>query len=231
VLLPQLVQQVFGYTSTLAGLVVSPGALVTIIIIPLVGLALKRIQARYLAMTGFLLMAVAFQYSSELTPDIDYDTLLLIRIAQMTGIGLMFAPLSVLATSTLRPDQNAAGASLFTMVRNIGGSIGISVATATVTNRSQSNRAYLAQHLSPNNQPYVELLAKTTARLQALGHAFGAARQLALGEINHLLSGQAAVMAYGDTFTYCGIIALLMVPIGLLAQPIKQKPGAVPGGH
>ena len=231
VLLGQLVQQQFRYTATLAGLLISPGALVTIFIIPLVGLAMKKVSVRLLAMTAFFVLFLAFEFSSRLTPSIDYQTLLLMRIAQGVGIALMFSPVSVLATATLRKNQNDAGAALFTMARNLGGSVGISVATAAVTSRTQIHQFYLSQHLSNTDQPYRELFDSATATLRGLGRTAINAQSQAMGQIYQQLKAQSAVLAYADVFKYCAIFALVMVPLGLLAKSVKQKPGAAPGGH
>jgi len=231
VLIPQLVQLQFGYTALLSGLVISPGALITIVALPIVGVLMKRMSARSLMMIGFALLSVSFFYSSLLTPQIDYDTLVLMRVAQSVGIALLFAPISTSTTGTLRPEQNAAGASLFTMSRNVGGSVGISLATATVANRTLVHQAYLSQHLSALSQPFADLLARGTATLQSLGHSAADAQSQATGLIYRTLLAQASVMGYADVYVYCGIAAALVVPLCLLVKPVVKNGAAAGAGH
>jgi len=232
VLIPQLVQLQFGYTALLSGLVISPGAVITIIALPIVGMLMNRVSARTLMMVGFAWLSVSFFYSSLLTPQIDYDTLVLMRVAQSVGIALLFAPISTSATGTLRPEQNVAGASLFTMSRNVGGSIGISLATATVANRTLVHQAYLSQHLSALSQPFADLLARGTATLESLGRGAADAQSQATGLIYRTLLAQASVMGYADVYVYCGIAAALVVPLGFLVKPVVKKKGATAGaGH
>ncbi len=213
VLIPQLAQIQFGYTALLSGLLISPGALVTIVALPIVGFLMNRMSARVMMMIGFAWFSASFFISSLLTPQIDYDTLVLMRVAQSVGIGLLFAPISTTATGTLRPDQNGAAASLFTMSRNVGGSIGISLATATVANRSLVHQAYLSQHLGALSQPFADWLARGAATIQSLGYSAADSHSRAIGLAYRTLLAQAAVMGYADVYVYCGVVAALVVPL------------------
>src|ERR1700761_892350 len=130
VLIPQLAQQQLGYTATLAGLVLSPGAGCIVFLIPIVSKLMNIIQTRYLVAFGFFLMGCSLLYSHHLVPNIDYNTLTMMRSAQSIGIGFLFVPVTTLAYLSLPKSMNNDASALFTMFRNVAGSIGISLATA-----------------------------------------------------------------------------------------------------
>ncbi len=160
IIIPQFAQQVIGYNATLAGLILSPGGLVVICLIPLVGMALRVVQTRLIIAMGFFTMGCALVFSSHVVPQIDFRTLMLMRGAQTAGLAMLFVPISTITYATLPKELNADAAALYTMFRNVFGSIGISLATALVTSRTQTHQAYLSSNMTPLNQPYNELVAK-----------------------------------------------------------------------
>jgi DHA2 family multidrug resistance protein len=130
VVIPQFAQQVLGYTATLAGLILSPGGFVIILLIPIVGRVCCNTSRPNLIATGFSSWACALIYSSNLTPDISFTRLALMRAFQTAGLAFMFVPISVIAYSSLPRELNGDAAALYTMFRNVFGSIGISTSTA-----------------------------------------------------------------------------------------------------
>ena len=152
VLLPQLSQEVLNYNSTLAGLLLAPGAVAVIFIIPMVQQAMKVVPTKIIIAVGFMAIGSGLVYSTRLFPLIDYDTLTIMRIAQSAGIALLFVPISTISYVTLPKELNGDAAALYTMFRNVSGSIGISLATAEITERTQIRSAYLIdppQHVRP----------------------------------------------------------------------------------
>ena len=145
VVIPQLAQTQLGYTATLAGYILSPGALMVCFAIPIVGRMLPVVQTRFLIAFGFVLLGASLLYSHTLTPDIDFITLSLMRMAQTVGLAFLFVPISTITYATLPKEQNGDAAALFTMFRNVAGSIGISAATAMVTQRTQIRMAHLVR--------------------------------------------------------------------------------------
>ena len=135
VLIPQFSQQQLGYTALLSGLILSPGGIVVIVMIPIVGQLMKIVQTRYIVMFGFAFMGFALMYSSRLVPNIDFRTLVLMRSLQTAALGFLFVPISTIAYLTLPQPMRSDGAALFSMFRNVGGAVGISAATALVTER------------------------------------------------------------------------------------------------
>jgi MFS transporter, DHA2 family, multidrug resistance protein len=230
ILIPQLAQQHLGYTATLAGLVLSPGAFMIIFIIPFVTLAMPHVQIRYLLGLGFFLMGCGLLYSRNITADIDFWHLMWQRAAQAVPLALLFVPVSVLAYQTIPQRMQSDAAALFTMFRNVAGSIGISVSTALITSRTQTHMAYLQPHLSQADPNFRNAIAQLAHSIQSFGASAGDATQVALGRAYQTLIAQAGLLAYKDVFLYCALLTFSFVPFTFLFSPVKKSGGA-PGGH
>jgi DHA2 family multidrug resistance protein len=229
IIIPQFAQQVIGYNATLAGLILSPGGIVVICLIPLVGLLQRVVQTRLIVAMGFFTMGCALLFSSHVVPQIDFRTLVLMRAAQTAGLAMLFVPISTIAYATLPKELNGDAAALFTMFRNVFGSVGISLATALVTTRSQVHQAYLAAHMTPLDQPFNDLVAQYQRALLAMGHAASTTHDIALGRVYQLFRVQASVLAYADVFTICAVAAFAAVPLTLFFSPAKSRGG--PAAH
>jgi len=230
VIIPQFAQRVLGYTATWAGLILSPGGLLVIVLIPIVGRLMGFIQTRFIIAIGFFMMGCALIYSSYLVPDIDFGTLVLMRLAQTAGLGFLFVPISTITYLTLSRDLRGDGAALFSMFRNVFGSIGISVSTALVEQHSQIEQTYLSQWVSPFWQPYETLLAHTKSTLMTLGHSAAAAQTIASKQVYQTFLEQVSVLAYADVFREFAVAAFLAVPLCFFLSG-KTASGGPGAGH
>ena len=224
VLIPQFAQQVLSYTATWAGMVLSPGGVAVIILIPVVGRLMKVLQTRYVIALGFTIIGFALVFSSHLAPNIDFKTLVKMRTFQTIGLAFLFVPISTVAYLTLPRELRGDGAALFAMFRNVFGSIGISLATAAITQRSQTHQVYLSGRASPFNQPFDALVATYEQALRALGRTGAAVHDAALGQVFQVVRLQATMLAYSDVFMYCAIVAFLVVPLCFFLSPGKGGP-------
>jgi DHA2 family multidrug resistance protein len=222
VLVPQLAQSQLAYTATWAGIVLTPGAMAVIVLIAITGRIMPHVQTRYLIMLGFTLNALALVYSAGLNAQIDFRTLTLMRMSQQAVLALLFVPISTIAYSTLPKMMERDATSLFTMFRNVSGSIGISAATAYVTRHEQVNQAYLSRHLTPDEQPFQVLQQHTMQTLKNMGVAPAQLAEVTGNFIDHTLHVQAAILAYSDAFRISAICALALVPLTLLFSPSKS---------
>ena len=232
VLIPQLAQVHLGYTALLAGLVLSPGALVVLALIPFVTRVLMpRVQARLIIAIGFVILGFGLLYASHLTPNLDFRTLMLMRMAQSAGLGFLFVPISTSAYMTLPRSLNADASALYVLVRNVAGSAAISLSTAAVVSSSQTNMAYLAAsgNLSPASPVYHETLARVAGALAALGREPAQVGADAMGWLYQTLNTQAAFLAYRNVFIDCAIIAFAVVPFTFFLS--SARIGAGGGGH
>ena len=229
VLIPQLAQEVLNYNSTLAGLVLSPGAVLVCFTIPAVQKIMTVVPTKYIVAFGFVAIGLGMTYSMFLVPTIDYDTLAYMRAAQSFGIALLFVPISTLAYVTLPKELNSDAAALFTMFRNVSGSIGISASTAMVTERTQVRTAHLSVHLNPFNPAYNQTIERYQQTLLSMGHAAETTMSTATGQVYQMLRTQAQVLAYSDVFMFCAIGAFCVVPVAFLFSNVTAKGGG--GAH
>jgi DHA2 family multidrug resistance protein len=219
VVIPQLAQQVLGYTATWAGFVLSPGALLICLLIPVANLIQRAVPTKYVIAFGFACIGSAMVYSHGLTPDIDFRTLALMRAAQAGGLAFIFAPLTTIAFASIAKEDNGDATALFTMFRNVAGSIGISMSTAMITERTQVRLAHIVPHLTPLDPGYASLLQQVQHGLTAQGQSAGGAA----GMIYQTFRMQGALLGYMDIFGYCSILAFCAVPLAFLLS--AKKPG------
>ncbi|RUL79983.1 DHA2 family efflux MFS transporter permease subunit [Dyella choica] len=228
VLIPQFAQTTIGYTATWAGLVLAPGGVVIILLIPFVGRLMKVVQLRYVIAMGFTVMAFALCYSNTLVPSIDFRTLTTMRSLQTASLGFLFVPISIMSYHSLPKSLGADAAALFVMFRNVSGSVGISIATALVSERTQARQAHLSTWLTPFNSSFNALVARNEAALRSLGRAAGSLHSQAVAYAFRTLEHQAAVLAYSDAFIYSAVLAALMVPAAMLLSPVKDGHASAP---
>jgi DHA2 family multidrug resistance protein len=223
VLMPQFAQQTIGYTATWAGLVLAPGGVVIMLLIPPVGRLMKIVQLRYLIAMGFGVMLFALCYSNTLTPSIDFRTLAIMRCLQSAALGFLFVPISMMSYHSMPKALSADAAALFVMFRNVFGSIGISACTALVSERTQARQAHLSTWLTPLNQPFNELVAQNEAALRSLGWAASTLHHDAVSLVFNTMELQSAVLGYADVFIYGAVLAAVMIPLAMLLSPVKDS--------
>ncbi|GAA3607067.1 DHA2 family efflux MFS transporter permease subunit [Gibbsiella greigii] len=229
VVIPQLAQQDLGYTATWSGLILSPGGVLIVLSIPLVLRLMPVIQTRWLIAFGFFCLSASFVYSATLAPNVDFTTLVLMRSAQTIGLGFLFVPLTTIAFVTIPQRLNADASALFTMCRNVAGSIGISLSTAMITERQQAHSANMVHNMSPLNEPFNLTVEHWAQAIRDFTTQTGDPISLATGQLYKTMIEQARILAYIDVFTGLSVIALLLIPFCLLLAPIKSKGSA--GAH
>jgi MFS transporter, DHA2 family, multidrug resistance protein len=230
VMIPQLAQEYLNYTATWSGLILSPGGLSIIVLIPIVGRLLKVTPARNLVAAGFVIMGFSMLYSSHLAANINFGLLVSMRLFQTTALAFLFVPISTVAYMTLPRDLNPDAVALFSMFRNVAGSIGIALSTSYIARRSQTHQSVLADLATPFRQPFRELVATYAHSLMAMGHSAQVAQGMALGKIYGMIRVQAAIMAFSDTYVICAIVAFLVAPFAFLMTRRKSS-GEVGAAH
>ncbi|KAA8998843.1 DHA2 family efflux MFS transporter permease subunit [Affinibrenneria salicis] len=229
VVIPQLAQQDLGYTATWSGMILSPGAVLVVLTIPIALKLMPLVQTRWMIAGAFTTLAASFVYSSMLAPNINFTTLVLMRSAQTIGLGFLFVPLTTIAFVTIPQRLNADASALLTMCRNVAGSIGISLSTAMITERQQVHSAHLVHNMSTLNEPFNLTIERWAQAIKDFSTMAGDPIALATGQMYKEMIVQARMLAYIDVFRGLSIIALLLIPFCLLLAPIKSKGSA--GAH
>lgn len=214
-LLPMLVQSCFGYDATLSGMVLSPGGIATIIIIPIAGRVVNYVQARYLISFGMLATAFGLWATSFVTPQIDYYTFVVMRVLQMIGVPFLFVAASSLAFEQVSQEKSSNASAIISLVRNLGGSIGISVVTSVVVRHQQMEQTNLVQHLTISNPGYNSALASITHNITGLGIPHSQAAMTAMGHIYQQLILQSTIMAYRDAYTSVAVVLAILAVVAL----------------
>jgi len=229
-ILPLYYQEVLGYTAFTAGLVVFPRGVGSFIGSPVVGILGSRIDNRKLLCGGFLGFAVCALMFGTVNLDIGPYTLLIPITLTGFALSFVFVPLATMTTSTISRNDMGNATGLFNMLRNIGGSIGIAMATTALIRRSALHQTYLGANLSPNSQ----ILQKKSAAIAGyLAHRLGPAqaRPGSFGVIYSLMEQQSALLAYVDIFRWTAVLAFFCAgAVWLFKKPIKPI-APPPGAH
>jgi DHA2 family multidrug resistance protein len=231
VLQPQFMQQLLGYTATLAGEALTGGGIALLIVMPLAGMATSRFAARNLAAIGFACFAVAF-YITSVTINIDltfgYNTFL--RIILMAPIPFCFISITNAAYVGLPREASNQVSGIINFVRNVGGSIFIAITSAEVTNRSLFHQARLQNAMQPGSNPYVNSLNALTAYFTSVTGNAPDAANMARATLYQQLNQQAAIMGYQDIYRLLCWMAVIMVGCAFLLN--KNRPGeGAPAGE
>jgi DHA2 family multidrug resistance protein len=223
-LLPQLTQDLFGYTATLAGLVISPGGFAVMLCMPVIGLLLRVVQPRTLIAVGLLIEFVSLYHLSNLTLQASYSYLAWARVFQATGISFLFVPVTSAAYIGLHPDKTSEASALINVMRNLGGSFGISLGQTALAEWSQRHQTHLVEHLTPYDAAYRIALPRLAEQVHATPHSVKA-----FAALMHEVERQAAMLSYVEIFYVLAWISALMVPLVFMMK--AAKPGAASLGH
>ena len=212
-LLPLFLQTLLGYTALLSGLVLSPGGLVVVFCLPFVGQLLRRVEARWLVITGVLVSAGGLFIMSRFNLYIDYRTAVWSRIVQSAGMAFLFVPISTAAFAFIPKERTSYATGLFNLARNIGGSSGIATVTTMLARRAQFHQQVLVTHLTPYDSTYQAALANSTRLLVAHGSSLPDAGRQAHALIYGSVIRQANMLAFADAFRVMALLFLLIVPL------------------
>jgi DHA2 family multidrug resistance protein len=221
VLIPQMLQSLYGYTATDAGLVLGPGAAVIVIMAPVIVKLLPKIGARNLIITGFAILAFSMWMFSTYDLTADYRHEVWARVVQGFGISFLFVPTSQLAYSYLPREKNNKASSLTNLFRNQGGSFGIAFVTSMLERRTQFHQNVLVEHASNFDSGIRNFIAGSRQVFIANGSSPADASLKALGLLSRVLTEQAALLAFLDCFRLLGIMALAAIPLALMIKSFR----------
>jgi len=229
-ILPLYYQEILGYTAFTAGLVVAPRGVGSFIGSPIIGFLGSRIDNRKLLCAGFLGFAVCSYIFGTVNLDIGPYTLLLPIALTGFALSFVFVPLATMTVSTIPNPKMGNATGLFNMLRNIGGSVGIAMATTALIRRADLHQTYLAEHLAPSS---AALQQKSGMLAMYLGHQVGpaSARPGAYGLLYGQLLQQSAQLAYVDVFRWTAVLALFCAAATWLFKKPQKHVKAPPGAH
>jgi DHA2 family multidrug resistance protein len=228
--LPQLVQQDFAYTATWAGLVLSPGGVVTMLMMFVVGRLSGHVQPRYLIAVGAVLIALSMYVLTNVYGDLDFWFMARSRMLFGVGVPLIFIPIIAASYDGLPPGKTDQASAMLNAARNTGGSIGISLVQNVLWDREQFHQSMLVDQAIPSGVQYQDTLHQVTNYFIAQGSSLVQAHQQAIQWIGQQVQAQASYLGYMDAFWLLTLISLAAVPLALTLRKVKLG-GAAPMGH
>jgi DHA2 family multidrug resistance protein len=229
-IVPQLLQTNFAYTAYLAGLSMMAGGVAMLVMMPVSGALSSRVQPKYMMAAGMGIVAIAMWHMTSLVPNASFGFFSWGRVFQMLGLPLLFIPINIAAYAGLGPEHTNQASALINVARNLGGSIGISLANTEIAQRSQFHQERLVEHVYPSSLAYQHTSQQMTDYFVAQGSSLAQAQGQVIGWIGQMVESQAALLAYIDVFRQAALFAAIMVPLVLLLlRPVDQK--AAPVAH
>jgi MFS transporter, DHA2 family, multidrug resistance protein len=224
------VQQDFGYTATWAGLVLSPGGIVSMAMMFVVGRLSGRVQPKYLIAVGAVCCAASMYQLTNVYGDLSFWFLARTRMLLSLGLPLVFLPIIAASYDGIPPDRTDQASALINAARNIGGSIGISLANNVLWDREQFHQTWLVGQAVPSSVQYQNTLQEMTNYFVAQGSSLWEAKRQAIQWIGQQVQTQASYLGYMDLFWLLMLISLAAVPLALTLRKSKLG-GAVPAAH
>jgi DHA2 family multidrug resistance protein len=230
-LLPIFLQTSLGYTAMLSGLVMSPGAMLTLFMLPVVGKLLMHVQARWLVVIGVLGVAISMWQMSRFDLTVDFQTAVLSRVAMGLGLPFLFIPINSMAFDFVPKDKTNQASGLMNLARNVGGSCGIAFIATMLARGAQTHQNFLVANLSPLNPAYQASLRGAATVLTQHGSPAPVAAQQASMLLYGGMGQQAAMLAVIDDFRIMAYLFLMLIPLLFLMKPPAphHAPGAA--GH
>jgi len=229
VLLPIFLQLMMGYTSFYAGLVLGPGGIATMLAMPIVGKFIGKVNPKRFLITGITICSLSTYMMSNFTLQTDFWTFVWPRVALGFGMGMTFIPLTTLTLSHIPKEHMTEATSLYNLLRNLGGSVGIAFTTTMLSRRAQLHQTRLVEHLSPFDPAYQQAHAKIAAMLAAKGLP----PEGADGILYRELVRQSMTLAFTDAFFAICLLILCMLPLVIVMQRASPAPaaGGSPAAH
>jgi MFS transporter, DHA2 family, multidrug resistance protein len=228
--LPRLVQEGFGYTATWAGLVLSPGGLVTMIMMFVVGRLSAVIQPKYLIATGATIVALSMYDLTNVYGDIGFWFFAISRMLLGVGLPLIFVPIITASYDGIPSDKTDQASALMNVARNTGGSIGVSLASNVLAHREQFHQSRLVESVFRSSPQYQQTLDQVTQYFVGHGSSLTQAQHQAFAWVAQQVRVQAGYLAYIDVFWTLMLLSAAAVPLALMLRKIKLG-AAVPVGH
>src|ERR1700732_2172199 len=228
VLIPQFLQQMLGYTAELAGLALSPGGAVIMVMMPVVGFLVSRVDTRLLIGFGCIVVASSLFVMAGWNLQLDYGHAVRARMLQGLGLAFLFIPINVSAFAFVPREKTNMGTGIINLARNIGASVGIATVTTMLERRTQAHQAQLMDRVNDYCSAYRGMLGGLQTKLVTAGSSLSHATSQAQTMIYNTVQRQAAMMAFIDNFKMLGVVFFAVIPILLMMKKPRVPAGGVP---
>jgi DHA2 family multidrug resistance protein len=217
-LIPLFLQTLMGYDATLAGMVLAPGGVATLVTMPVVGVLITHYDGRKVVLAGLLTGAWAMFMMRGLTLEASYWDFVWPRVVLGFGLAMIFVPLTTVTLSGIAREEMGNATGIFNLLRNIGGSVGIAIAATLLGRYSQFYQNNLVAHVTPYSLISREKLLALKQAALARGADLVSADRISLSHLYGMVRRQAGILAYNRIFFIVGLAFLLIIPFLLLLR-------------
>ncbi len=228
VLLPIYLQTLLGYPAYNAGLALSPRGIGALIFTPIAGHLTSKTDPRRLLVVGLILGSVTMFMLSGLNLNAGYMNIVWPQVFQGVALSFLFIPLMALAMSGIAKEKMGNATSIFNLMRNLGGSVGIAIMTTFLARRSQVHQSRLVERVTSGNLPTRNMLQGLTQHFHTRGSDYYDASRKALGSLYGMVQQQASMLSFVEAFWVMGVVFLAMLPFILLLRYTKHVPAPPP---
>ena len=225
--MPALVQSSFGYSATLAGLMLLPGGLAMAFLMPVSGQITKYVQPKFVIAAALVILSLALWHTTNLAPDASFQYFAWSRVYHMVAMPFLFIPITSASYVGIPSQNTEQAASLMNIARNTGGSMGISLYTTLLAQHQQLHQSRLVESIYPSSIEYQNTLSQLTEYFLQRGSSRLDAQQQAIAFIGQQVSRQATLLSYIDMFAMLGTLAIILMAIVL----ILLRTGAAEAQH
>ncbi len=216
--LPLFLQTLMGYSSVQSGLAVSPRGIGSFVSMIVVGRLIGKIEGRALISIGFAMLALSVYLLSAINLDVAQSNIIWPNVLNGFSMGFIFVPLSTMLLGTLRREQMNNGTGISSLMRNLGGGLGISAATTLLARGAQIHQAQLVQHMTPYDQPFQQ-------RVQEFQSLMQAPLQQTYAYLYGILLKQSLLLSFIDIFRVLALTCLFCIPLAFLFKKTKVRVG------
>jgi MFS transporter, DHA2 family, multidrug resistance protein len=228
VLIPQMLQELLGYTAQLAGMALSPGGAVIMCMMPVVGILVSRVDTRILITFGCIVSASALFVMAGWDLGLDYGHAVRARMLQSFGLAFLFIPINVAAFAYVPKEKTNMGTGIINLARNIGASVGIATVTTMLDRRTQFHQSRLTENVNDYSAAYHNMMNGLQTKLVAAGSTAAHATAQAHGMIYNTIQRQAVMLSFIDNFKMLGVVFLAVIPVLLMMKKPRAPAGGVP---
>jgi len=231
VLIPQFLQEIMGYSAEQAGMAVSSGGIALMLLFPVAGALAPRFDPRWLVAVGFVITTYGLWRMTGLNLNVSFGMAVSWRVVIALGLPFLFIPINTLCYVGIPQEKYNEVSGMSALMRNLGGSVGISFVTTLLSRTSQQHLAMLGAHTVNGNRPFEAIRAGMAAAwMQRAGGAQPDAMQHAGAQIYGMAQIQARLLAYVDSIWVMVALTAILIPLPfLMRKPKRNAPVAV--GH
>ena len=223
ILLPIYLQSLMGYTASLAGMILGPGGIAVFLVMPIIGWSIRVVNPKLIVAIGIVIIAYANYLMSSFNMSADFMSIIWPRVVMSTGMGMVFIPLTTISLSSTPKEEMGNATSVFNLVRNLGGSVGVAFAATMLSRGAQIHQAHLSEHITSFDLGYQNAVNGSAQLLSQQGMDPVTAQQGGVGAIYNELLKQAYMLSFNDVFLILTVMMICMLPLILFMRHVDHN--------